>query len=270
MESKSSWTTDYGASPPENYQRYFVPAIGAPVARALMEAASLRPGERVLDVACGTGVVTGLAAVQVGTDGVVVGLDVNPGMLAVARKVTPAGSGIDWHEGNAETMPLPDAGFDVVLCQMGLQFMPDRQAALGEMRRVLVPGGRLILNVPGPTPPLFAALEAALTDHLGTPAAEFVRQVFSLHDTTELETGLADAGFRQVAVRADTASSQLPPPAQFLWQHISSTPLAGVISMASDDQRGALERDVVGRWEDFAAADGLQLDVRLVTATARK
>src|SRR3546814_10148611 len=118
--------------------------------------AALREGERVLDVACGTGVVTRLASEQVGATGAVAGLDVNPGMLAVARAATPEGMSIEWHEANAEAMPLPDASFDVVLCQLGLQFMPDRQAALREMRRVLVDGGRLAFNVPGPMPRIFA------------------------------------------------------------------------------------------------------------------
>src|SRR3546814_10556694 len=100
----------------------------------LVRNAALREGERVLDVACGTGVVTRLASEQVGATGAVSGLDVNPGMLAVARAATPEGMSIEWHEANAEAMPLPDASFDVVLCQLGLQFMPDRQAALREMR----------------------------------------------------------------------------------------------------------------------------------------
>lgn len=144
--------TTYGGSPPENYERYFVPAIGEPVARDLIDRAALRAGERVLDVACGTGIVARLAAEQVGETGTVAGLDVNPGMLAVARSVTPPETSIDWHEASAEDMPLPDDVFDVVLCQMGLQFMADKPAALSEMRRVLAPGGRIILNAPGRPP----------------------------------------------------------------------------------------------------------------------
>src|SRR3546814_10481734 len=87
-----------GASPPENYQCFFVPAIGAPLAADLVRNAALREGERVLDVACGTGVVTRLASEQVGATGAVSGLDVNPGMLAVARAATPEGMSIEWHE----------------------------------------------------------------------------------------------------------------------------------------------------------------------------
>ena len=138
-----------------------------------------------MDVACGTGVVARLASQQVGATGTVAGLDVNPGMLAVARSATPTGMLIEWHEANAEAMLIPDASFDVVLCQMGLQFMPDKHAALREVRRVLVRGGRLILNVPGPTPRLFSILGEALARHIGAEASGFVNQVFSLHDTAD-------------------------------------------------------------------------------------
>jgi ubiquinone/menaquinone biosynthesis C-methylase UbiE len=129
----------YRGNAAENYERYFVPAIGAPLASDLIDAASLRPGERVLDVACGTGVVTRLAAGHVGAAGNVSGVDINPGMLAVARENAPAASSIEWYEGSAEALPFADATFDVVLCQMGLQFFPDKPKALQEMRRVLTP-----------------------------------------------------------------------------------------------------------------------------------
>src|SRR5690606_30574041 len=160
--STQRFADGHGRNPPANYERFFVPAIGAPVATDLIRHAALRQGERVLDVACGTGVAARLASQQVGARGTVAGLDVHPGMLAVARSATPPGTPIEWHEASAEAMPFPDASFDVVLCQMGLQFMRDQQAALREMRRVLVRGGRLILNVPGPRPRLFTILGEAL------------------------------------------------------------------------------------------------------------
>jgi ubiquinone/menaquinone biosynthesis C-methylase UbiE len=260
----------YGGNPPANYERFFVPAIGARLATDLIHLAALHPGERVLDIACGTGVVARLASQQVGATGIVAGLDVNPGMLAVARSATPPGMPIEWHEASAEAMPIPDASFDVVLCQMGLQFMPDKHAALREMRRVLVRGGRLILNVPGPTPRPFTIMGEALARHIGAEAAGFVNHVFSLHDTAEIQNLVSGAGFHDVSVQSDTKPLRLPAPEEFLWQYVHSTPLAGAVAQVDDEHRASLERDIVAKWQEFVKDGGLALQVRVVIATARK
>jgi ubiquinone/menaquinone biosynthesis C-methylase UbiE len=258
----------YGRNPPANYERYFVPAIGAPLATDLIHLAALRPGERVLDIACGTGVVARLASQQVGATGTVAGLDVNPGMLAAARSATPLEMLIQWHEASAEAMPIPEASFDVVLCQMGLQFMPDKRAALREMRRVLVRGGRLILNVPGPTPRLFTIMGEALARHISAEAAGFVNDVFSLYDTAEIQNLISDAGFHNVSLQSDTRLLRLPAPEEFLWQYVHSTPLAGAVAQVDDEGRASLERDVVAKWREFLKDGALVLQVRIVLATA--
>jgi len=260
----------YGGNAPANYERFFVPAIGAPLATDLIRLAALRPGERVLDVACGTGVVARLASQRVGATGTVAGLDINPGMLAVARSATPAGMPIEWHEASAETMPLPDAVFDVVLCQMGLQFMPDKHAVLREMQRVLVRGGRLVLNLPGPIPRLFTIMEDVLARHVGPEAAGFINHVFSLHDAAEIQNLVSGAGFHDVAVQADTKSLRLPAPEEFLWQYVHSTPLAGAVAQVDDERRGSLEGEVVAEWQKFVEDRALVLEVRVVVAMARK
>jgi len=262
--------TTYAGGPPANYERYFVPAIGAPLATDLIRLAALRPGERVLDVACGTGVVARLASQQVGAAGTVAGLDLNTGMLAVARSATPPGMSIEWHEAGAEAMPLPDASFDVVLCQMGLQFMSDKHAALREMRRVLARGGRLILSAPGPTPRLFTIMGEALARHIGAEGAGFANHVFSLHDTAEIQTLVSGAGFQDTSVQSDTKVLHLPAPETFLWQYAHSTPLAGVVAHVDDEGRGSLEREVVAEWQEFVEDGALVLQVRIVVATARK
>lgn len=105
-----------------------------PFATAWLDAAGLQLGERVLDVACGTGVVTRLAAERVGPNGAVAGLDINPAMLAVARTVPSSGASIEWHEASAESLPLADGSFDVVLSSLGLQFVPDKASALRDRR----------------------------------------------------------------------------------------------------------------------------------------
>jgi len=259
----------YRGTAAENYERYFVPHIAAPLAEKLLETAALRPGERVLDVACGTGVVARLARERVGESGSVAGLDVHPGMLAVARSTASSESAIDWYEAGAEAIPLADDAFDVALCQLGLQFITNKLGALREVRRVLGPRGRLVLNVPGPTPPLFGILADALATHVEVRAASFVHLVFSIHDERELRELMNAAGFREVDVQTRRSKLDLPPPAEFLWQYVYSTPLANLAAAADDDRRAALESEVVGKWQDFAVDGALSCDVSVTTAVGR-
>src|SRR5918993_2770365 len=118
-EKLEQWQLEESSA--ESYERYLVPLFFAPGAQYLIELAALGVGERVLDVACGTGIVARSAAPRVGANGRVVGLDLNEGMLEVARmassEVHPA---IEWQQGDATDMPLRDRAFDVVFCQQGL------------------------------------------------------------------------------------------------------------------------------------------------------
>ena len=260
----------FGATAPENYQRFFVPAIGKPLAEDLLRRAELKAGERVLDVGCGTGVVTRLAAERVGREGAVAGLDLNPGMLAVAKSVSPSALHIEWHEASADAIPLADETFDVVLCQLSLQFVSDRSKALQEMHRVLAPGGRLVVSVPGPADLLFETLADAMARHVSDQAAGFVHAVFAMHEEAELETLLGNAGFRDIDVQADTRELSLPGARDFLWQYIGSTPLAGAVAGAGQHARSALEDEVLAEWSQFEEADGMSYRQRIVTASARR
>jgi SAM-dependent methyltransferase len=155
---------------PELYQRHLVPAMTAIWAADLVDRAAVRPGEQMLDLACGTGTVARVAAERAGSTGQITALDINPGMLAVARSLPPVkGAPIEWLEGSALALPFPDATYDLVLCQLGLQFFSDRSGALREIGRVLVARGRVGLSVFGPIEhnPATHALANALDRHLG-------------------------------------------------------------------------------------------------------
>jgi ubiquinone/menaquinone biosynthesis C-methylase UbiE len=259
---------NYGGHAPGNYQKFFVPSIGDPVAKDLFAAASLKAGERVLDVACGTGVVTRIAAERVGPTGKVTGLDLNPGMLEVAASVTPSDLSIEWIEADAQEMPLEDSTYDVILCQMGLQFVPGPLAALREMNRVLASDGRVHLNVPGPTPRLFAIMAEGIARRLGRDGAMFVDLVFSMHDVGELRDLFESSGFRDVKIGTTQKRLVVPPPREFLWQYIHSTPLAQAAMHADNQVRDALERDVCPKWADFVVDGNMQFDVGIATVSA--
>lgn len=272
MTATSTPTTfdRYQASPPEIYEQYFVPPIGVPSATALVAAAVLQEGERVLDIACGTGVAARLAAERIGPSGSVKGIDGNASMLEVARSATPTDTGIEWHEASADGLPFPDDSFEVALCSLGLQFFADKRAALAEMQRVLATGGRVAVGVPGPAPPMFGELHDVLDEYLGTDVAAFIEAVFSFHDADRMKEMMTTAGFDDPDIRSRQLSLRLPAPADFFWQYMLGTPLAPAVRELDADTRGRLEADVVGRWKPFVENGALRSDVRLLIATARK
>lgn len=126
------------------YEQVMVPALFQEWTKPVLEAAALGRGQNVLDVACGTGVLTRAASARVGPNGSATGVDPNPGMLAVAARLAPK---VDWQQGAAEALPFPDASFDTVASQFGLMFFEDRLAAIREMLRVLEPGGSFAIAV---------------------------------------------------------------------------------------------------------------------------
>jgi ubiquinone/menaquinone biosynthesis C-methylase UbiE len=184
----------------------------------LLEYAAPQTGERALDVACGTGSVARHVAPLVGAAGKVVALDLSPAMLAVARRLpAPGGATIAWLEGNAIRLDLPDAAFDLVLCQQGLQFFPDRAAALREMRRVLIAGGRVVISVWQALHhhPVYEALLQATARHLGVPITT-MEVSFSLWDAEELRMLLSEAGFQRIEITPRSLTIHLPAPERFV------------------------------------------------------
>ena len=204
----------------------------------------------------------------VGPEGFVAGLDVDPAMLAVAGSVSP--TSIEWHKCSRSAIPCPDASFDVVTCSLGLQFVPDRSAAMREIRRVLADGGPLAIGtVQPPMPPVFEILAQALARHVKPEVAAFIRQVFSLHEPPELHALAEGAGLRSVSVESKALRIMLPPPSEFLWQYVTSTPLAGPVGEIGDDDRAALEPVVrTTAWRTFLDGDALRLDIDAVSAAA--
>ena len=205
-------------NPAEMYERYFVPAMFVPGAQVLLDRAGPQPGEHVLDVACGTGVVARHVAPKVGATGAVTALDINPAMLAVARSTSAIeGQAITWQEGSALALPFGDATFNLVLCQQGLQFFPDRVAAMREMRRVLQEGGRVAISVNQSLQnnPVYEALYHAIARHLGMSAVD-IASPFALGNADELHALFTAAGFEQVKVAPATFSVRFPEPARFV------------------------------------------------------
>ena len=186
-----------------------MPALFAEWAPRLVAAAELGPGERVLDVACGTGIATLSAARAVAPDGSATGVDLNAGMIAVARAKAPQ---LDWHEGAAEALPLGDELFDAVLSQFGLMFFADRSRALLEMRRVLRPSGRVAVAVWGSLEqtPGYAAVTSLLSRLFGDAVAGLLRSPYSLGSSEHLGRLMSGAGFNEVSVQLLPGTARFP------------------------------------------------------------
>ena len=179
---------------PEMYEQSLVGPLFRPFAEHLIETMQVIAGERVLDVACGTGIVSRLAKERAGAAGKVVGIDLSPPMLAVAKRQSPD---VEFREGNAMALPLREGEqFDVVLCQQGLQFFPDRPVAVREMHRALAPAGRIGASTwrSDLELPVLLELRRVAERHIG--AVDDRRHSFG--DPAAVETLLRDAGFRKV------------------------------------------------------------------------
>jgi ubiquinone/menaquinone biosynthesis C-methylase UbiE len=267
MSTSNDWKVP--GSGPEIYETVFVPAMMGEWAPRVIALANPQPGERVLDVACGTGALTRVVAQSIGPNGRVVGLDLSPEMLAEARKITldPSNAApIEWREGDASAIPFEDEAFDIVFCNFGLMFFPDRVAALKEMRRVLKPDGRLALAVWGSIAkcPGQVAMKESWKRHFTEDAGLFDAQ----HSLGNAETGLSlihDAGFRDVSVQAVMGVVRLPSPVHLARSYGA---MAGI--QADEKTRTEVIDEVSSALQSYVGAEGLEYPIEAILASARK
>jgi ubiquinone/menaquinone biosynthesis C-methylase UbiE len=236
----------------EIYEEFFVPALFAQWAPRVCDEAQLAPRQKVLDVACGTGVLSREAAVRVGSGGVVTGLDRNEGMLAVARRKAP---GINWRLGRAEALPFGDESFDVVASQFGLMIFEDRAAALWEMWRVLRRDGVLAVAVwdkiersPG-----YAAMAALLERLFGDSIANELRALFLLGDGDQLRSQFAKAGVAGTRISTHVGAARFPSIESWVRTEIKGWTLADLIDHA---QYELLLSEAETALQPYTTADG--------------
>jgi ubiquinone/menaquinone biosynthesis C-methylase UbiE len=273
--AERAYTADWPIkdSGPEAYERYLVPAIFAPWGERLVERARIGRGERVLDLACGTGIVARLAAACVGPGGAVTGVDINPEMIAVAHAVTSGGGPpIEWRESDAHALPFADGSFDAGLCQFSLMFFSDRHAALLELRRVIAPGGRVAMAVWRSTAanPGWSLFATALEQHVSPAAAATMRAPFVFADAEEIYTLVKGAGFHDVRMDVDTRTTRFPSAREMILRQAAASPLAGPIGALDAP---ALDRFVAGLadlLEPYTHDDGVSFPSEAYIVTARR
>jgi ubiquinone/menaquinone biosynthesis C-methylase UbiE len=269
------WQLSEGSSP-ELYQRYLVPAITAKWAEDLVNRAQPYGAEVVLDIACGTGVVARVAAKRM-EQGQVTGLDLNTAMLAVAQNVPHEGVPIRWIQGSALNLPFPTGSFDVVLCQLGLQFFPTQEQALREMHRVLKDNGRAAMSVYSriERTPGAHAFVRALDEVLGADASRTKRGEHSFESPAQLQTLLKRAGFNGVDVQTVVQRIFFPSVLDYVRFQLLATPMTGLLKDRSESERQTIIGSVASKTASFSAAPlleggGFSFPQEAYVATARR
>jgi SAM-dependent methyltransferase len=245
-------------NPASVYETQLVSAIFEPLARILIERARPEPGEHVLDAACGTGIVARLVAPMVGPSGRTVGLDYDPIMIEMARGLAPE---IEWQQGDLHNPPFPDGLYDLVICQQGLQYLPDPGAGLRQIHRVLRPGGRMVLatwsdmaNSPGHVL-LFQALEAFIGRERARPVA------WSLADEAKLLDLVSKAGFVSVTTTIASLQTRYPSAREFVEIVLkgSSKVTREELALIPGGRRSAFVNEVAMRLRDYETSNALTL-----------
>lgn len=208
IEVLEAWADDR-ADAARTYEAVYVPALFGQWAVPMLDAAEVGPGDRVLDVACGTGVLARAAARRVGPEGFVAGIDPDPGMLAVA---VDRSADVQWRLGRAEFIPFPDAHFDAVLCQFGMMFFADYHRGLLEMLRVTVPHGRIAVTVWDSlrNSVAYPVLVELIRRHAGDRAAEALSAPFTLGNTNMLRRIFEEAGVEDLRIETSQGTARFP------------------------------------------------------------
>ena len=191
------------------YEELWVPALFGQWSKIVATEAMLEPEHQVLDVACGTGVLTNEVASRLRNAAQVTGIDNNPGMLSVAMEHNKE---IRWEQGPAENLPFQDHRFDIVLCQFGLMFFSDRVKAVQEMVRVLKPGGRMLVTVWDALEniPAYSKIALTIEKYGGSKVREILNRPFELGDKHILQSTFNEAGVSDISIATHTGTARFP------------------------------------------------------------
>ncbi|MBC7772668.1 MAG: methyltransferase domain-containing protein [Pyrinomonadaceae bacterium] len=217
---------------PQTYHRYLGPLLFEEYAQDIVKRLRLRPDERVLELAAGTGIVTRLLARALPPGATLTATDLKEPMLAVARTVVPTDSRVSFKETDACALPFENASFDAIACQFGLMFFPDKLLAMREARRVLVPGGRYVFNVwdaleHNPIPRIIHETVAGMFP--ANPPSFLKAAPYGYFDPTEIERVVRAAGFTKVAAHTIEFPSIAPTAQDAARAFIEGTPLLAAL-----------------------------------------
>lgn len=228
---------------PDIYEKYMVPLWFGRWAEALVKCIDLKETEKVLDVACGTGVATRLAKDKVGLTGHVDGLDINASMLSKAKEIA-SGLDINWIESDIGSTNLPSAAYDAIISQHGYHYFPDKPAALCEFRRLLKPGGRIAFSIWDSHSPYTLAICSAVEKFISPEVAARQRSQRSTPSADELHDQVRNAGFLGINVQRQQLMMDVPLAVEFVPLHLCSMPIADAYLALDEATKQLLINDV--------------------------
>ena len=213
---------------PAIYDRYLGPTMFEPYAVDLVGRLAVPISGRILEVACGTGVVTRLMRKTLPWTVDILATDFHEPMLAYARQQVGPAHGLEWRQADASALPFPDAAFDAVVMQFGLMFVPDRLQALREMRRVLKAGGQLLLNVWDSMEenPFIRVSNDTVAGYYPDSPPLFFNTPYGMHNRAALGAMAAEAGFTKVSLETVTLTGESPNATALATGIVEGTPLA--------------------------------------------
>jgi ubiquinone/menaquinone biosynthesis C-methylase UbiE len=272
-EKEKPFRWQMNTSAPETYEQYIVPTWMADWTPDLIDAGGVGENKHVLDVACGTGIVARKVAGCVGPGGRIAALDLTEGMLRVAQECAAreGATGIEWYLGDVTRMPFSTGEFDTVLCQQGLQFFPDKAAALREMRRVLAPGGTLALSVWGRAEksPHVLVIYDVFSEFFGEDSITIFKVACSLSNHAVLKSLVQDAGFSDIQIRSGIKVARHPSLSELLPAYFSVLPVAAQIAAMPEAERTRMFLRMESKLADWRENGGLAVPTENCILTAK-
>ena len=270
MSRMEEWYFDQ--DPSELYERLLVPGKFLPWAEELVRIGNPQPGNKILDVACGTGTVTRLIPPYVGVSGRTTGLDFNADRLEIAASLPlTSGSAIEWKVGDACDLPFRDAEFDMVFCQQGLQFFADEDAALCELHRVLEPHGRLAMTVWADPSDFFMSLAGALSRHVSDAIGQQSLAPFVYAGLNALPARMSEIGFADINIQSLTVPRERTDPGSAIPKEIMGNPVGPEVLGKGPEIMAKIVRDVLADMSNYQRGDKLVVpqSANLVVARVR-
>ncbi|MBU1342718.1 MAG: methyltransferase domain-containing protein [Proteobacteria bacterium] len=271
MKEKRGWQLCKDG--PEAYEKYIVPAFSGAWAQDIVQRAALRKGDRVLDVGCGTGIVSRYAFKSLGKSIHITGVDINKTVIEKAREICLQNViPIEWKQANSEALPFSDAKFNVVLCQQGLQYFSDQPCALTEINRVLVPQGRIIFSVWRSLEyfPFYSALHSALEKYVSEKAALMLSSAFALGDPVQLRGLFESAGFKYIDICLIIKQMRYSPLEEFLVGGFIASPFADDILALDKSKSEKMFQEIRNSVSNYMDDHGLAAPMECYVVSAVK